>query len=74
MGIGDWGLGIGDFGKLYIIKKKFLFSIRMPCSACNGTGKQKCVTCGGKGTYYNDVCGNCGGDGYFTCPRCNGCG
>ena len=46
----------------------------MPCSACNGTGKQKCVTCWGKGTYNGDICAPCGGDGYFTCTRCNGCG
>ena len=46
----------------------------MPCSACNGTGKQRCITCGGSGTYCGDRCAPCGGDGYFTCPRCNGCG
>ena len=60
--------------KKRVNKNNFIILIKMPCSACGGTGKQTCVKCGGKGTYYDDVCGACGGDGYFTCPRCNGCG
>lgn len=45
------------------------------CGVCNGSGKEKCFSCGGYGTFYSgETCYYCHGDGYITCNVCNGYG
>lgn len=58
---------------------------RKPCSGCNGTGKQTCPSCLGRGSWYEQPqtasgiaqlvnCTYCIGSGRITCTSCAGSG
>lgn len=62
------------------VQKEVTYRVTNPCRYCNGSGKEVCHRCSGKGMVYVPIygsdqsCPNCGGSGVSDCSICHGSG